>query len=122
LWSHLDDLRAAVAQQGDLSLAEAVSEYVEAVSGQHGERLGVLLAVSGLNGQDPIVSAEAARRLVVSHQLISQIIKQLHRRMDVARPAKGGWLPQITIADQTHWPNGYTQRGIEAIRNALSPE
>jgi hypothetical protein len=36
LWSHLDDLRAAVAQQADLSLGEAVSEYVEVVSGQHG--------------------------------------------------------------------------------------
>jgi hypothetical protein len=85
-----------------------------------GERLDVLLAVTGLNGQDPIISTEAARRLNVSHQRIYQIVNQLHRRMEAARPANGPWLPQITIADQTHWPNGYTQRGIEAIGSAFS--
>jgi hypothetical protein len=120
LWERLDDLRAAVANQADLSLGDAVSEYVEVVSGQHGQRLDVLLVVTGLNGHDPIIGPEAARRLNVSHQRIYQIVNQLHRRMGNARPARGAWLPQIAASDETHWPNGYTQRGIEAIRSAFS--
>jgi hypothetical protein len=111
-----------VAQQADLSLGDAVSEYVEAVSDQHAERLDVLLAVTGLNGRDPIIGPEAARRLNVSSQRIYQIVNQLHRRMETARPANGAWLPQIVVADSTRWPNGYTQRGIEAIRSVLSPQ
>jgi uncharacterized protein (DUF58 family) len=119
LWDRLDDLRAAINRQAELSLDDAVSEYVEAVSRQRGRRLDVLLTVTGLNGQDPIISTEAARRLGVSRQRISQIIKQLHRRMENARPAKGSWLPQIETADQTHWPAAYTQRGIEAIQRGF---
>jgi hypothetical protein len=109
LWSHLDDLRAAVAQQRDLPLGDSVSEYVEFVSGQHGERLDVLLAVTGLSGQDPISTTDAAVQLNVSRQRISQIASQLHKRMQAARPLHGPWLPQIRVADQTYWPNGYTQ-------------
>jgi hypothetical protein len=73
-----------------------------------------LLAVTGLNGHDPIISTEGARRLNVSRQRISQIVNQLHRRSETARPAKGPWRPQIAVADQTHWPNGRTQERIEA--------
>jgi hypothetical protein len=109
LRERLDGLRAAVAQQADLRLGEAVSKYVEAVAEQHGQRLDVLLAVTGFNGRDPIISAEAVRRLNVSRQRISQIVNQLHKRMQAARPLHGPWLPQIRVADQTYWPNGYTQ-------------
>jgi hypothetical protein len=118
-WHRLDGLRSAVDDQGRLSLASAVSDYVEAVSGQHGQRLETVLAVTGLNGQNPIIGAEAARRLNVSSQRIYQIVNQLLRRMDAARPAKGVWLPQIGIADQTQWPNGYTEAGVVVIRSAF---
>jgi hypothetical protein len=87
LWDRLDGLKSAVEDQGVLSLTDAVSEYVEVVSGQHGQRLDVLLGVTGLNGQDPIIGPEAARRLNVSHQRIYQIVNQLHRRIETARPA-----------------------------------
>lgn len=120
LWDQIDDLSAAVARQGELSLGDAVSEYVEAVSGQRGRRLDALLAVTGFNGHDPIIGPEAARRLNVSSQRIYQVVDQLHRRMEKARPSSGAWLPQIAIADETDWPSGYTQRGIEAIWNAFS--
>ena len=120
LWDRLDDLRAAVTRQAELSLDDAVSQYGEVVSGQHGQRLDVLLAVTGLNGHDPIFGPEAARRLHVSSQRIYQIVNQLHRRLEVARPAKGPWLPQVAIADERHWPSGYTQRGIEEIASVLS--
>jgi hypothetical protein len=53
-------------------------------------------------------------------QRVEQIERQMHRRLARARPRKGVWLPQIAIADQTHWPEGCTQRGIEAIRSAFS--
>jgi hypothetical protein len=122
LWDRLDGLKTAINRQAELSLDDAVSEYVEFVSEQHGERLDVLLAVTGLDGQDPILGTEAARRLNVSSQRIYQIVNQLRRRVETAQPAKGAWLPQITIADQTHWPNGYTPRAIDVVRNALSPE
>jgi hypothetical protein len=121
LWDRLDGLRAAVDDQGRLSLTDAVSQYVEVVSGQHGQRLEVLLAVTGLNGQDPIIGPEAARRLHVSHQRIYQIVNQLHRRMEKARPANGPWLPQIAVAHQTQWPSGYSRKGIDAITSAFSP-
>jgi hypothetical protein len=111
-----------VANQAELSLGEAISGYVEVVSEQHGQRLDVLLAVTGLSGRDPIIGPEAARRLDVSSQRIYQIVNQLHRRMDLARPANGAWLPQITAPDPAEWADGYTQRGIEAIQSALSPE
>jgi len=52
LWGNLNALRAAVRVQASLSLPRAVAQYVEAISGQHGERLEVLLARTGLNGQD----------------------------------------------------------------------
>ncbi len=65
LWDHLNGLRATVEAQAALSLPEAVSEYTEAVSGQHGQRLDVLLAVTGLNGSDAITGVEAGRVLGV---------------------------------------------------------
>ena len=65
LWGNLEALRGAVDAQAALSLPDAVAEYVEAISGQHGERLEVLLARTGLNGQDPITNREMARRLGV---------------------------------------------------------
>jgi hypothetical protein len=36
LWDRLDGLRAAINRQAELSLDDAVSQYVEVVSGQHG--------------------------------------------------------------------------------------
>jgi len=106
LWNRLDALRAAVAVQGALSLWEAVSEYVEAVSGQHGQRLNVLLAVAGLNGSDPITGVEAGSFLGVSHQRVYQLVDQLHRARDRARPPAGIWMPQIDTADQDGWLEG----------------
>jgi hypothetical protein len=50
-----------VAAQAALSLPDAVGDYVEAISGQHGRRLEVLLARTGLSGSDPITGVEASR-------------------------------------------------------------
>lgn len=58
LWCQLDGLRAAVAAQAALSLPDAVAEYVEAISGQHGRRLEVLLARTGLSGHDPALGSQ----------------------------------------------------------------
>jgi len=66
LWEQGDEVRGAVDAQTRLSLLDAISQYVEAISGQHGVRLEALLARTGLNGRDPISGAEAARRLGVS--------------------------------------------------------
>jgi hypothetical protein len=122
LWERLDDLRDAVEAQGVLSLPEAVAEFVEAVSGQHGQRLDVLLAVTGLNGLDPIFSADGARLLNVSRQRIEQVVQQMNRRLDRARPRNRAWLPQVSIAEKTRWPGEYTAKGIEATRSTFSQQ
>lgn len=119
LWERLEDLSAAVTAHGALSLREAVSEYVEAVSGQHGSRLEALLAVTGLNGCDPVTRAEAGRLIGVSQQRMHQIVQQMHRRLDRARPQDGAWLPQVGTAERTQWPGEFTAKGIEATRNTL---
>ncbi|MDK1018416.1 MAG: hypothetical protein QGD89_03315 [Actinomycetota bacterium] len=120
LWDRLDDLRGAVEAQAGLSLPEAVAD--DAVSGQHGQRLDVLLAVTGLNGLEPITRPEAARRLNVSRARIYQIVNQMNRRLARARPQDGAWLPQIFEAEETHWPNEYREKGIEATRKMFAPQ
>lgn len=69
--------RAAIDRQAALSPADAVAEYVELTTGQHGLRLEVLLARTGLNGHDPTTGVEAGRRLGVSYQRIHQLEQQL---------------------------------------------
>jgi hypothetical protein len=95
LWEQRDELRDAVDTQARLSLLDAIAQYVEAVSGQHGDRLEALLARTGLNGLDRITGADAARRLCVSHQRMYQIVQQLYRARDRACPPEGIWMPQV---------------------------
>ena len=102
--------------QAALSLGEAVAEYAEAISGQHGERLEVLLARTGLNGQDPITGREAALRLQRSEARIQQIRDQLLRHRDRCRPPDGVWMPQLTVAERDGWPSEYTEAGVEVTR------
>jgi hypothetical protein len=99
-----------------LPLGEAVAGYVEAVSGQHGIRLEVLLAYTGLNGLDPISGREAAEALGVTHQNISRIAGQLNRNRDRTRPPAGIWMPQVDAAIAEGWPDGYTTAAIGTIR------
>jgi hypothetical protein len=119
LSGNLNGLRAAVKAQAARTLGDAVAEYVEAVSSQHGDRLEMLLARSGLGGQDPITGVEAARRLGVSSQRISQLVGQLRRRVVWARPPAGVWMPQVENAEQDGWPKEYTAGGVEATRGFL---
>jgi hypothetical protein len=111
-----NELRNAVDTQARLSLLDAISQYVEAVSGQHGDRLEALLARTGLNGRDPITGAEAARSLGVSHQRMCQIVQQLHRAKDRGCPSAGIWMPQLDAADQNGWPNSVTPSSKSAIQ------
>jgi len=119
LWGNLDDLRAAIDAQATLTLADAVAEYVEAISGQHGDRLDALLARTGLNGQDPMTGAEMARRLGVSDQRASQIVQRLWYHRDRCRPPHGIWMPQVEEAERDGWPDGYTGEGMAATRGFL---
>jgi hypothetical protein len=115
LWDSLTDLEARVKRLAALPLAEVVAGYVEAISSQHGIRLEVLLAYTGLNGRDPISGREAADALGVTHQRISQIAMQLQRNRDRARPPGGIWMPQVDAAIADGWPDGYTALGVGAI-------
>ena len=68
--------------------AGAIAQYIEAISGQTGERLEVLLARTGLGGRDPVTAAEAGRMLGVSYQRIYQLEQQLDtHRIRVSSPA-----------------------------------
>jgi hypothetical protein len=116
LWDHLEGLRGAVEAQAALTLPEAVSEYVEAISGQHGHRLEVLLALTGLNGQDRISGLEASRRIKRSPPRGGQILHQCLRNRDRERPPGGAWMPQIEAAERDGWPGEYTETGVEATR------
>lgn len=116
LWDHLDSLRAVLGAQAALIPAQAVSQYVEAVSGQHGARLAALLARTGLGGKDPVTGADAGAQLGVTQQRISQIVQQLHRRRDLACPPAGIWMPQLETADRDGWPNDFSEWGIAAVQ------
>jgi len=116
LWDNLDALRRAIDDQAARALGDAVAQYVQAISGQHGDRLEVLLARTGLNGQDPITGREAARRLNRSDARIQQIRDSLLRHRDRARPPEGVWMPQVVEAERDGWPEGYTGAGVEATR------
>ena len=123
LWDRLDDLRAAVkAPRVHCRSRRRWLSYIEAVSGQHGERLDVLLAETGLNGLEPITRPEAARRLNVSRARIYQIVNQMNRRLARARPRHGAWIPQLSVAEETGWPDEYRENGIEATRKMFAPQ
>jgi hypothetical protein len=122
LWDRLPGLYAAIESQTALGVREAVAQYVEAISGQHGERLEVLLARTGLNGRDPITGAEAGRRLGVSYQRIHQLEQQLEaHRTRCAAPA-GIWMPQVGETERDIWPDGFTEGGVATIRSFFRKE
>ncbi len=121
LWANLEALRDAVEAQAALTLPDAVAQYVEAITGWDGQKLDVMLAVSGLNGREPIMRAEAARRLGVSHQAVTQFVQRLWRVRDRARPPAGIWMPQIAEAERSGRPDGFTEASIAAARRLCSP-
>jgi hypothetical protein len=116
LWDNLANLEERMTQLAAMPIGEVVAGYVEAISSQHGVRLDVLLARTGLNGWDPISGREAAETLGVSYQRVQQICAQLRRNRDRARPPAGIWMPQVDAAVNEGWPAEYTATGVEAIR------
>ena len=110
LFDRLADLREAIDTQAALSLKDAVAEYVELITGQHGVRLEVLLARSGLNGQNPIPRAEAGRHLGVSYQRIYQLEQQLAGHRGRAMPPGGVWMPQVDSAGKDGWTGTAAER------------
>ena len=114
LWGDMAELEARMRRLAASRLDVAVAGYVEAISGQHGIRLEVLLAYTGLNGRDRILGREAAEILGVTHQNISRIAGQLYRNRDRARPPGGIWMPQVDAAVRHGWPARYTAAGVEA--------
>jgi hypothetical protein len=117
LFDRLDDFRSAIDTQAAASLDDAVAQYVELITGQHDERLDVLMARTGLGGHDPITAPVAGQRLGVTYQRIHQLVQQLEgHRNRTAAPA-GVWMPQINTAVEHGWPDGYTDAGIDAIRS-----
>lgn len=116
LWENREALRVAVAAQAARSLPDAVSEYVEAISEQRGERLDMLLAVTGLNGQDPINDREGSRRIGRSRVRVGQLRRRLFVLRDQAQPPAEIWMPQIGVAERCGWPDEYTDRGVAATK------
>jgi hypothetical protein len=76
----------------------------------------VLLARTGLGGQDPITGAEMARRLGLSDERASQITQRLWYHRDRCRSPAGVWMPQVGEAERNGWPDGYAGEGVEATR------
>ena len=117
LWNRLSGLRVAIESHAVLSLSEAISAYVEAISDQRGDRMVILMSRTGLGGRDSITGTQAGRRLGGSYQRIHQLERQLHRRRDCARPPAGVWMPQIGAARRSGWPDNYTNAGLDGIRS-----
>jgi hypothetical protein len=115
LFDHLDDLRAAIDRQAVMRLDHAIAEYVSLITGQHDERLDVLLARTGLSGDDPITGAEAGRRLGVSYQRIYQLEKQLQGHRNRAMPPGGIWMPQVDSAAKAGWTETAVDRATAFI-------
>ena len=122
LFDRLDDLRAAIDAQAAVSLDDAVAQYVELITGQHGIRLEVLLARTGLGGHEPIAAPVAGQRLGVTYQRIHQLVQQFERHRNRAAAPAGVWMPQIDTAVEHGWPDGYTEAGIAAITQFVSPQ
>jgi hypothetical protein len=122
LSGNLEALRAAISAQAARTLGDAVAEYVEAISGQHGDRLEALLARTGLGGQEPITNREMARRLGVSDQRASQIVQRLWHHQERCRAPAGIWMPQVTNAERSGRPDGFTEAGVAAARRLCSPD
>lgn len=115
LFDNLEILRDALNARAVLHLGNAIAQYVGLISVQQAERLEVLLARTGLNGQDPITRSEASKRLAVSRQRIGQIELQLAAALDRAAPPASIWMPQVDSVIARGWPENYTVAGIEAI-------
>lgn len=82
----------------------------------------MLLARTGLDGVGPITRTEAATRLGVSYQRIYQLERQLLKHRARAGPSAGVWMPQLTEAQRTGWPGGYTDAGVVAITKFISTQ
>lgn len=122
LFDRLSDLHAAIDKQANLSLNDAVAEFVELITGQHGLRLDVLLARTGLRGDDPIAGPEAGRRLGVSYQRIYQLEQQLKSHGDRAAPPCGIWMPQVESAAKYGWTEAAIDRvDVLTSRGATPP-
>jgi hypothetical protein len=121
MFNRLPNLREAVTVQAVLTLTDAVAEYVELITGQHSERLAVLLARTGLDGHDPISGPEAGERLGVTYQRIAQLEEQLANHRNRTATPGGIWMPQVAEANLNGWPQGYTNDGIDAITAFVAP-
>jgi hypothetical protein len=117
LFDQLARLGAAIDKREALSLTDAVAEYVKLTTGQHGSRLEVLLARTGLNGRDPIARAEAGRRLGVSYQRIYQLERQLQGHRDRAMSPAGLWMPQVESATK----DGWTEAAVDRVTAFTAP-
>lgn len=109
LFDVVDAVRARLTLLAALPLELAVTGFIEAISSQHGVRLDMLLACTGLNGRDPITQREVATVLGVSDQRVSQIVAQLYRQRDKVTPSGGIWMPQADAAVADGWPDQYTK-------------
>jgi len=117
LFDRLADLRVAIDRQASLSLAGAVAEYVELITGQHGVRLEVLLARTGLDGHDPITAPVAGERLGVTYQRIHQLVQQLEGHRNRAMSSGGIWMPQVDSAAE----DGWTEVAVDCIAAFIAP-
>jgi hypothetical protein len=126
LWGNLADLEVRVERLAASPLGEAVAGYVEAISGQHGIRLEVLLAYTGLSGRDPIMGREAGAILGVSYQRSSRSRRSCIGTATVPdRRAASGCRrstprsPRVGLTGTRH--SGWERSGCSSGGDATSP-
>jgi hypothetical protein len=114
LWDSREALREAVAAQAALTLSDAVAQYVGALTGRRGDRLQLFLARLRLDGRDGMEALQVARQLGVTRRAVYRGERALVGHIARARPPAGAWMLQVGGAERDGWPDGYTEKGVEA--------
>jgi len=99
LWANLTVIRARMGELEAEAPGETLRGYMGALTGQSGDRLAAIMRVNGLE-DPPMTGAEAASRLGVSAQRVSQLARRMREWIEWATPPAGIWMPQTEAADR----------------------
>jgi len=99
LWANLPAIRATMGELEVEAPGETLRRYVGGLTGQSNDRLTAIMRVNGLE-VPPMTGAEAASRLGVSTQRVSQLARRMREWIEWATPPDGVWMPQTEAAER----------------------
>ena len=99
LWANLTAIRATMGELEAEAPDETLRRYVGGLTGKEGDRLTVIMRVNRFE-DPPMTGAEAASRLGVSAQRVSQLARRMREWIEWATPPGGVWRPQSEAAER----------------------